>query len=326
MAFLADTAFQYLERAWQNNRLAHAYLISGPAKSGKAALALRLIERVNGTTAKSLDDLRDEQVMIVRPQSRSRRILIDQIRELEKRLHFSARKGKWKIGVLMDADRLQEGSENAFLKTLEEPPPQSLLLLVTSQPEQLLDTVISRCIRVPLYSRGGEGEAPGEVETTILNTLQSAFERSHSGDSGLAFRMLQVFSLLLKQTKERIRKRNDAAFKEESLQYAKAIEGDWLKKREQFYKDLSDSEYIMQRNRFLEVFLTFFGDGLRQQIGYTRLDLPAFAPASQAIANAFSPAELEKRLKAIETMRDQLTGTNVHEALALEVGFLRAFS
>ncbi len=55
-----------------------------------------------------------------------------------------------KVGVIDEADRMMEAAENAFLKTLEEPPEGCLLIMITAYPEQLLDTILSRCIRVTL--------------------------------------------------------------------------------------------------------------------------------------------------------------------------------
>ena len=74
------------------------------------------------------------------------------MRDLEEMFHQKVTKGSYKIGIVEDADRLGEQAENAFLKTLEEPPVNCLMLLITAFPEQLLDTIISRCIEVPIMS------------------------------------------------------------------------------------------------------------------------------------------------------------------------------
>ena len=82
---------------------------------------------------------------IVRPQSKSRRITVDDMREFEHELSLTGHPGFLKIGMLVEADRLNDASQNAFLKTLEEPPPETMLLLLTTNPRLLLPTTKSRC-------------------------------------------------------------------------------------------------------------------------------------------------------------------------------------
>src|SRR2546426_9026615 len=117
MAFSPETALKYLQRAHEQNRLAHAYLISGPAESGKQTLATNLAQLINKTSTPN-----GSGVFRVDPESKSRRIVIDQIRELEHSLQLRATEGRRKIVVISEADRLQPQAANAFLKTLEEPP------------------------------------------------------------------------------------------------------------------------------------------------------------------------------------------------------------
>ena len=78
------------------------------------------------------------------PISKSRHILVDEIRELEHFLHLRTG-GDLKIGFILEADRMFEQVQNAFLKTLEEPPNDSMLLLVTTNLQGLLPTIRSRC-------------------------------------------------------------------------------------------------------------------------------------------------------------------------------------
>ncbi|NIP97649.1 MAG: hypothetical protein GWO24_31150, partial [Akkermansiaceae bacterium] len=78
----------------------------------------------------------------------------DEIRELERSMYLAAPAGLWKVGVIIDADRMYEEPANAFLKTLEEPPPGCLLLLLTAHPEFLLPTIRSRCVEIALQGAG----------------------------------------------------------------------------------------------------------------------------------------------------------------------------
>ncbi len=324
MAFLVSQAFDYLQRSFQENRLAHAYLITGPEGSGKEQLALQLIRLTNDLSSERLEDLRDPHVQLIRPESRSRRITVDQIRALEKQLHLSGMPGMTKIGVIVDADRLQTASENAFLKTLEEPPPGVLLLLLSSQPEQLLDTILSRCILVPLYLPGHQGPTPTPA---IAAFLEAAGNHLASGQRSLsrALTLARTFTLILKQEKEEVAKDNDAALKEEMAKYRETTDGDWLKRREIFYKDRTESEYVQRRTAMLEMLLGFLGDAVRLQSGYDRVDFRELSPLTKAIAQGMPSVDLNKRFAALEDLRGHLE-TNVLDALAIEVGFLKAFA
>lgn len=72
-------------------------------------------------------------------------ISVDQIRGLQRQFAYGAYQGAWRTAVIMHADRMRPESANALLKTLEEPPQRSLMVLVTAQPEAMLPTILSRC-------------------------------------------------------------------------------------------------------------------------------------------------------------------------------------
>src|ERR1700710_1560584 len=114
MAFSSEAAFSYLRRAHEQGRLGHAYLISGGAGSGKRRLASRLANLLNGSGDVFAAGASD--VFLAEPGSKSRRIVIDQIRALEHALQMRASGGRRKVAIVSDADRLQPQAANAFLK------------------------------------------------------------------------------------------------------------------------------------------------------------------------------------------------------------------
>src|SRR6201998_2542082 len=146
MPFLVDEALGYLIRAKDGGRLAHSYLITGPDGSGKRDLVRKFFGELNQTTAVE----KHPDYHLVEPESKSRRILVEQIRQLEESLRMKSSEGAWKFGVIIDDDRMRPKANNAFLKTLEEPPLKSILCLLTAVPEALLETIQSRCIRIAL--------------------------------------------------------------------------------------------------------------------------------------------------------------------------------
>jgi len=91
----------------------------------------------------------------VAPEEESRQLRIEQVRDLAAELALTAHGGGYKVGVLTPADALNRFAANALLKTLEEPPPRTLLILVATAPSRLPPTVLSRCqrLRVPAPTR-----------------------------------------------------------------------------------------------------------------------------------------------------------------------------
>ena len=121
MSFSATAALEHLRRAHDQNRLAHAYLISGPVGSGKRDVAAQLASMVNGTPVENVFSAKAREIFVAEPESKSRRIVIEQIRQLEHSLQMHGGNGRHKIAIISDADRFQPQAANAFLKTLEEP-------------------------------------------------------------------------------------------------------------------------------------------------------------------------------------------------------------
>lgn len=139
-------------------RLAHAYLFVGPSGVGKKLFATELAkallcERAGGrldacgqcpscllVDAGTHPDL----LTAARPEEKND-LPIETIRELTEKLYLKPARGGYKIAIIDDADDFNEASANCFLKTLEEPPPKSLLILLATDPERQLSTIVSRC-------------------------------------------------------------------------------------------------------------------------------------------------------------------------------------
>ena len=336
MAYTEDKAFELVKSAFERERLGHAFLITGDALAGGERLASKMIDLINpdemtsglelfGDAAdpepRSMDELEGDLVRIVRPEMKSRRISVKQMRELEKSMYQSAAKDRWKVGVVLEADRMGVEAENAFLKTLEEPPNNCLLLLITSRPERLLPTILSRCVQLPLITHAEREETEGETE---LLAILGKVGKAGFGSVGRALTLKAAFSRVLDRRKAIISKQNDAAQKEEVLHYKQTTEGDWLKNRENYYKALTESEYLLERSQFLDILITWLGDVVRQKCSVEQLDYPKHAAVTQAVADSESLESLLSRMEALESL-GTLLETNVSEQLALEVGFMKAF-
>ena len=340
MAYTAEKAYQLIEAAHKRGRLAHAFLITGPSGSGKSELAARVISLVNppegegadgGTNLfgepepveqKTLEELEGELVRIVRPISKSRRIRVDDMRELEKSFYVGAPSGKWKVGVILSADRMNDQAENAFLKTLEEPPRNSLLLLLSDAPDLLLPTILSRCVNLSLIPTAN-GKKLSKSQKELLRYL-AQLSKEGLGHISTALTLRATFSDILKESRDIITKRNEAALKEETKRYKNTTDGEWLKNREDFYKAHTEAEYLNERNELFEVMIGWMGDVIRIKTKSENLDFPEEKETTSRLAESSDLNDLLQRMAALEQLKLDLS-TNISEQLALEVGFLTVF-
>ncbi len=151
-----------LKAAIRHDRVAHAYLFYGEHGIGKRLLALCFAQALNCDTAVAPDDPdacgtcrscrqieagTHPDFTLIEPDAEQAtpQIKIEQIREIDSQSVYRPLIGRWKVCVIDQADRLTIGAANALLKTLEEPPPHCLFLLVTSRPSALPATIRSRC-------------------------------------------------------------------------------------------------------------------------------------------------------------------------------------
>lgn len=335
MAFTAGRAFDLIAAAHERGRLAHAFLVTGPRRSGKEKLAAQMAQLLNKPKDEEadlwgepveevtppLDELEGEYVRVVRPRSKSRAIQVDDIRALEKMMNQSSPDGTWKIGVIVDADRMGESAANAFLKTLEEPPRESLLLLLSSEPEKLLDTIWSRCVHLALGA-GAQGERPDEVTRVLKMLEKETADGWGTLQAGLAIKA--GLDEILRERKAAIEQGYAARFKEERARYQKMVDARWLEDREKMYAAQSSADYLGERARIIETIQAWVGDLLRVRAGGEGLEFPEYREVMAAVIENEDIEILLRRVAAIEELR-RLLETNVVEALALEVSLMNTF-
>jgi len=148
-----------LRGAYDARRLPHAILIhEAPGAGGDwlAGWAARLVLCSNPgdapcgrcTSCQRAAQGQHPDLALVQPLESSTQIRIEQVRELSAELALTSHQGGYKVGILSPADTLNRFAANALLKTLEEPPQGTLLLLVATQPSRLPATILSRCQKV----------------------------------------------------------------------------------------------------------------------------------------------------------------------------------
>lgn len=147
-----------LGAALANGRLHHAYLFLGPEGVGKHLVAVALAKALHCdetendfcdrcVNCRRIAEGNHPDVRVIEPLSGKKEIGIQQIRDLERELNYRSFTGKRKIAVIDPATLLNLSSQNALLKTLEEPPQDSLIVLIAANEGGLLPTLRSRCLR-----------------------------------------------------------------------------------------------------------------------------------------------------------------------------------
>lgn len=202
-----------LQRSIERDRLHHAYIFSGPEGIGKRLAALSLAKALNCLevmgdfcgrciSCRKIEAGNHPDVKVVEPDGQL--IKIDQIRELQNDLQFRPFEGKKRVFIIDKADRMGLSASNSLLKTLEEPPKDSIIVLITANFHSLLPTVVSRCQRlsfsslpitavekmllgkngidsnaahiIAAISEGSIGKALGEDEGSVIDEREKVFE------------------------------------------------------------------------------------------------------------------------------------------------------
>jgi DNA polymerase-3 subunit delta' len=182
-------AVNMLQNAIRSDRVASAYLFYGLSGTGKRFAAVNFAKALNCLSPidKNAPDACEKcqscgkigagmhaDVITVRPTRRkeddiksiweqeeeetaasgNRAIKIKQVRLLGEALSLASSEGRYKVAILDEAELMNDAAANAFLKTLEEPPPETVIILASSRPEMLPDTINSRCVRVAFKPLG----------------------------------------------------------------------------------------------------------------------------------------------------------------------------
>jgi DNA polymerase-3 subunit delta' len=324
---------QLLQRSLERGRLGHAYLFSGHDLAALEKLARTLAKTLNCQTAsdsrpvidscdhclscRKIDDDNHPDVHWVRPESKLRVVTIDQMRGLMQAIYLKAIEARHKVGVVVAADCMNTSAANAFLKTLEEPPPGSVLILLTTEPQRLLDTILSRCLRLSFAGSGRFDQDP--VRIAWLRRFAST---AASGGKSLVshYRLLGVVLSRLAEMRQQV----DEALRARSpLNRHEDVEPSL---REQWERELAaaiEAEYRHRRSELLGDLQHWMRD-VWLMSARTGDDLCQFPDwdESRVVASRIQASQAMENLRLLESLQRMLH-TNVQEALALEVGLLK---
>ncbi len=323
-----------LQRSLARRRLGHGYLFFGPQLDELEALARTLAQTLNCqqpvTTGGVAVDCCDAcpscrqiagqthaDVHWVRPESKLRVILVDQVRELMREIQLKPTAAEYKVAVIVGADRLQTSAANAFLKTLEEPPPKSILILLSTEPGRILETILSRCLRLNFA-----GDGARKWDAALLDWLARFSELAGAPQKSLLgrYRLMDVLAGRLAEMRERVEAELTAR---SPLEKYDDVEKDLRERWEAELKAAIEAEYRRQRSDVLLLVQWWLRDVWLHTLAGGRefLQFPQLAGAGQ-VAGRLTTAQALENLQVVEHTQ-RLLYTNVQEALALEVGLLK---
>jgi DNA polymerase-3 subunit delta' len=304
-----------LRRAIENDRIAHAYLFTGPEGIGKRLTALAFAKALLCTegcgcgacsACRKVDHNNHPDVHIVNADGTS--IKIEQIRALQQQLSLRPLEGRYRFCLIDDAELLTIGAGNALLKTLEEPQPQTVIVLVSSQGEKLLTTIRSRCQQLN-FSRLPRAEVAAilkqqlNLDDTQAQVLAALSEGSFKKGLG------QDRELFLKKRRELIHSLS-ALSPGSNIQTL------------EFAEEISVDKEILPN--ILDIFQAFYRDLLLLKQGRPESELvniDLLETLTHQLQHV-KTADLLKKLEALTTARYHLQ-RNVNRQLTLEVMLLQ---
>ena len=322
-----EHAVRFLQEGLRQDRLHHAYLLSGPAHVGKTALAVQLAQAVNcgeddppcGQCASCQriaqgfhTDIRTIGLETTDEGSHTL-IGIDAIRQLHESAYLRPYEGKSRVFIIQDAHRLSAEAANALLKVLEEPPANVLLLLLTSAPDHVLSTIASRCQQLELQPLPVDQVALLLQEEHHLPLDQAAnLARLSRGCIGWAVEASQDPTLLarLHQQLERV---GDVCYAGLEGRFAYADE---LASRFQRDPALGRSELYLWLNWWRDILLIQQGRG--QEISY-RTWQETLEGQARALSSAQTVVWIEQLYMTLEALEYNAGPRLALEGLMLEL-------
>jgi len=172
-------AIELLRRALASDRVAHAYAFIGPSGAGRMTAALAFAAELLGSPSRQHPDL--HVIVPTPPESNpkgARAIRINAIRELERVAALKPVAARRKVFVLDEAERMTADTPQAFLKTLEEPPPATVIILILPRARAVPATILSRCQLVRFAARddAGAAQARAQAREILAEAKAQGFE------------------------------------------------------------------------------------------------------------------------------------------------------
>ncbi len=280
--------WQFLKKSVETDRLSHAYLFSGEEHLGKKTLALEWISLMLG---QDLLKKGHPDFFFVEPIEKE--IKISQIREVISRLSLSPFLANLKVAIIDQAHLMNIEAQNCFLKTLEEPKGNTILILISEAPERLLPTILSRCEMIKFYPvEKKEIEEYFKKQEVSEEKIKEIIKIS-MGRPGMAIDFFSDPQKLENQKKV-------------VADLTKIIDSD-LNTRFKYAKNLSQENNVRE---VLNIWLSYFRETLINHLNQPKADSGKISKDSLS--------KLKNILQNIQNTNFLISTTNVNSRLALE--------
>jgi len=180
VSIIHQKQWEFLKNKFEAGQLSHSYLFSGNNQIGKKDFAKDFIKLVNCQNEKKpcgkcvncqmIEKENFPDLMVIKSEDGGE-VKIEKIRNAQNFLSYKAYYGFYKSIIVEDAEKMNQEAQSCFLKTLEEPKGETLLFLISSKPEILLDTIRSRCQQIKFFGKQIENKEQIESEKEILEEL-----------------------------------------------------------------------------------------------------------------------------------------------------------
>jgi DNA polymerase-3 subunit delta' len=315
-----EWAVEFLREQIARGAQRHAYLIAGPEGVGRRTLALRLAQALNCSTplapavpcqtcrsCRQFEEMRQPDLTVVQASQTGGILKVDQVRELQYRLALAPYESRYRIALLLRFEEANASAANALLKTLEEPPPQVVLVLTAESAERLMPTIVSRCEVLRL-------------RPLPVQTLRQALEARRGFPKEKALLLAHIsggrpgYALRLQQEPERLSQRQGWLDDQARLLGASRVE------RFAYAEYLAKDKTSLRAS--LITWLSFWRDVMLQAGGSAApLTNPDRLAEVRRVVDQLNLVSAHQAVSAIETTLIQLE-KNTNARLALEVLFL----
>ncbi len=289
----------FLEKSIKNKRLAHAYIFSGSSHLGKYTVALEFIKMLIG---EDVTKVIHPDVLIIKPEiietdkgiKKESEISIKEARKIKHQMSLFPYRADYKIVLIDNVDKMTNEASNCLLKTLEEPSGNAILILISSNPKTLLQTIISRC-QVINFSN----VSSVEIEKK-LKKIPDSIIRLANGRPGLAIQYLENPNIL--------KEHNEIINQLEKL--LRADIGERYEYVEKISKDVSASRQVL--NYWLFWFRDLF------LLANECPELTIYSDTKK-YKGCYSLLKLKKIIETIKKTDLLLANSSINARLALEV-------
>ncbi len=321
-----DHIKRYLERAISSDNIAGSLLFCGPEGVGKHLFAVAFAKAVLRASQDEHPDL-----FYYQPEGKTGMHSIDTMRSFTREVYLAPFSAKKKFFIIDEADRMLPTSANALLKTFEEPPKESVIILICSRPEKLLPTILSRCQKLvfrPLTAE--EQEVAGIVKDDakedplkmlLLNALSDGSFKSYSRIVDAADMIAVKLEKQLKEKElllraELIDSIGDRLTASQKEGLSREIEGQLSRQKNALVKDLLLAVYSWHRDLHLlncngpkSLLMNPLHEEVLRQVLQSE-ELPSLHKTKKAVADALLSLERSTTLKiCLENFLMQISHT-----------------